>query len=159
LEYIGSAWPRSKPVCALQELVGVYGWKAICRTLGWAAEPPPPAHTATHEQDVELCRRSFAELVSLARSKGARVAVVQFLKKSELRGVPQVGHGVIHGWAADAGVEVYTTAEAFKGEVDQTGERDPFLKGDDAHLSPRGQGLLENVFEEVVKRAMEEPRK
>ena len=77
LEYIGSAWPQKKPWCALQELLGVYGWRAICKAIGRAPEPPPPVRATTHEQDVERCRAAFVELVEFARQRGARVAVVQ----------------------------------------------------------------------------------
>jgi hypothetical protein len=149
LEYIGSAWPRSKPWCALQELVGVYGWKAVCRAMGRAPEPPPPPHTTTHEQDVEACRQAFVDLVRLARSKGAKVGVVQYMKKAELTGKPQEGYEVIRGWAQGLGIEPISTAAAFQKEADAG--REAFLDG--MHADALGQRLLAGVIRQSIDRA------
>lgn len=153
LEYIGSAWPRSKPTFALQELMGVYGWKAACKVLGRPAEPLPPVHGATHEEDVEQCRAAFVELVGLARSKGARVAVVQYLRKQEVTGAVRPGHEVISGWIKQVGVETYSTAEKFRSALGD-GAADPFIAGDEVHASARGQKLLAGLFERIVEDAI-----
>jgi hypothetical protein len=143
LEYIGSAWPRKKPMLALQELIGVYGWRAACRVLGRAPEPPPPPHTTTHEQDVEACRVAFNELVDLAKASGAKVVVVQYLKKAELAGKPEQGYDAIHEWSIAAGVEPVSTLAAFK-----SAQSDPYL--DNVHANALGQGLLADVILEAV---------
>jgi hypothetical protein len=150
LEYIGSAWPRKKPTIALQELIGVYGWRGLCKVLGKAPEPSPAPRAATHEQDIELCHTSFIALVELIRSKGAKVAVVQYLKKSELLGSPQVGYGVINGWAKEAGVPTISTATLFKGEAAAGRAQEPFERGDDIHPNAHGQELLSRVIEEAL---------
>lgn len=159
LEYIGSAWPQHKPMLALQELIGVYGWKAVCRVTGWRAEPPPPAHTTTREQDVDQCRKSFADLVDFARAKGARVALVQFLKQSELRAKPQPGYDAIRQWAEQSNIPIFSTAEIFKPELDRSTAPGPFLSGDDIHLSPRGQELLAQVLQKAVEGAISDSSK
>ncbi len=153
LEYIGSSWPQSKPTFALQELLGVYGWKALCKVIGRMPEPPPPGHAATHEQDIELCRASFMELVELAKSKGVQVRVVQYFRKAELTGTARPGCGVISSWIKSAGVVSVNTGASFRGAMDD-GKGDPFEPGDDVHANARGQRLLAGVFEKIVEDAI-----
>jgi hypothetical protein len=147
LEYIGSAWPREKPWCALQELVGVYGWKAICKATGKAPEPPPPARMTTHEQDVERCGAAYVELIAQAKQRGAKVAVVQWLKRSELANKPQPGYEAIAAWAKQAGVPTLGMSMATP-----LAARDPFQPGDDIHPSAFGHQMLATVLQTAVER-------
>lgn len=154
LEYLGSAWPRTKPVFALQELVQTYGWRYICKMRGVPAEPRVPARAATHEQDMELCRRSFTELIELTGGKGAKVAVVQYLKKSELNSKPQAGYEVVGAWAKSVGAPTYSTGAAFKRALADPAGSDPFLANDDVHASAAGQKILAEVLRRVVDDAL-----
>lgn len=153
LEYIGSSWPRTKPWCALQELVGVYGWKAACRAIGRAPEPSPPARTATHDQDIEMCRKAFTELVELARAKGARVAVVQYLKQLELSGNPQTGYAAIGEWSRALGIEPVSTGPVFKAAAD-TGKIS-YLDG--VHANDLGQEQLAETLRQAIESASTSP--
>ncbi len=158
LEYIGSTWPREKPWCALQELVGVYGWKALCKAIGRAPEPPPPVRTATHEQDVERCRIAYGELIGLAQQRGAKVAVVQHFNRSELITQPQAGGEAIRSWAIAAGITPTSSADSFRvavkaGNANRDGMNpvpDPFQPGDDIHPNALGQRLLAEVLQRAV---------
>lgn len=161
LEYIGSAWPREKPWCALQELVGVYGWKALCRAAGRAAEPPPAARTppVTHEQDVERCRAAYVELIALAKERGAKVAVVQHFKRSELKGKPQPGYDAMNSWAVSAGVVPTSDADLFRRGISEqrltmSALPEPFQPGDDIHPNAAGQHLLEFVLKDALMKEL-----
>ena len=152
LEYIGSAWPREKPWCALQELIGVYGWKAVCKAIGRAPEPPPPVRSATHDEDIEQCRIAYGELIALAQQHGAKVAVVQWLKKSELAAKPQPGYDAILSWAKQANVPALRVGSGASLTV-----RDLFQPGDDVHPSASGHEMLAKLLETAVQQAVGSP--
>jgi hypothetical protein len=152
LEYIGSSWPRRKPWCALQELVGVYAWRGVCKVLRRSPEPAPAPHAATHEQDVEACHRAFDELVTEVRRKGAKVGVVQYLKRPEVTGRPEAGYTEIGRWAAEAGIEPVSSGPAFKVELDAGHEL--YLSGEDVHPNDQGQAILAGVLREAIDRAL-----
>jgi hypothetical protein len=162
-EYIGSAWPREKPWCALQELIGVYGWKALRRAIGRAPEPPPPVRIppTTHDEDVDRCRMAYGELLAVAQSSGAKVVVVQYLMRSELRpkllkggaGGVQQGFGAIRSWAKAAGIEPVPTAGTFgPGAIGAPGATDPYQSGDDIHPNAYGHKLLAELLKKIVEK-------
>lgn len=151
LEYVGSSWPREKPWCALQELAGVYGWKAFCKAMGRAPEPPPPARAETHDQDIERCRVAYGDLIAQLRAKGAKVAVVQWWKRSELLGTAQTGFATMKNWASGAGLEPVSTAAILgPGTGGASGAMNPFQPGDDIHPNAHGHKLLADVLQQVV---------
>jgi hypothetical protein len=154
LDYIGMAWPTRKPTLALEELVGNYGWKALCKALGRPPEPPPPPHTTTHEQDVEACRRATLALIARARSAGARVGVVQWLKHPEIDAVlagggPEPGWAAMGGWAREAGVPVFQAADRIKPAV--AAGQAVYFDGDVAHPNAHGHALLGETLLEATE--------
>lgn len=153
LEYVGSAWPRAKPALALQELIGVYIRKAIHARLGWFPEPPPPTRIATHEQDIAACRAAFTGLITLCQQRGAKVIVVQFLKRNELTGPPQAGFTAMQAWSRQAGVEPVSSAALFTPAV-QSGSSDPFAPADRTHPSATGQRLLSRLLSETIRNSL-----
>lgn len=149
LEYLGSAWPRTKPWCATQELLSVYAWRSVCRLLGISPEPPAPPRTSTVELDTQTSKLAFMDLVAACRARGAKVVLIQFLKQPEVQGDPEPAFSTIFSWAQEANVPVSNTLQAFR-DAAKTGPS-LYLPGDQTHTSVRGQAVLAEVIAQAIE--------
>lgn len=147
-DYIGSAWPRRTPVLALEELVGVYGWRALCKVTGWAPEPPPPARTQTRDQDIAQSHAALAAILAKARSAGAKTAVVLWPKRTEIERGLEPGWAALTTWSQEAGAPVYPTDGSVRAAM--AAGQPVYIAGDIAHPEASGHALLSQTFERAV---------
>ena len=80
--------------------------------------------------------------------------MVQYLRRAEVTGTMRPGYEVIGGWAKAVGVEVRSNAEAFRAAMNGGPGTEPFQADDEVHPNARGQKLLADLFESIVKDAI-----
>lgn len=133
-------FPTRTPDSALAELVTRY----LPRYLPVTGGPPAgvPSDNQIHA-DVTQCMASAERLITLARSSGAEVVVVQHRESAEMPpGGTLAGHELIRAAAVRHGATVVDTVAAYR-EAERRGAS-PFR--DQIHLSDEGQRALAGVI-------------
>jgi hypothetical protein len=153
-EAIGVRWPRHRPALALFELGERAFPNVFGRLTGNATAHPPTAHGTSAEMR-EQTTRAVREVVALAQSRGACVAIVQYLDRSELEGQPKPGLGIFGSVARDMHVLHVTTESAF---THGTQSLSALIQPDGVHPTAAGQRLLGGVLAQVVRECLHPER-
>lgn len=147
VEAIGVRWPRHRPALALFEL----GERALPQVFGRITDNAPahgPTANGTSASMREQTTGAVREIVALVRSRGACVAIVQYLDRSELEGRTKPGLDIFGGIARDLGVTHATTSSAFTGASQPLTD---LIQSDGVHPTAAGQRLLGGVLAHVVR--------
>jgi len=140
--------PDRKPISALGELVARYLLPKLGVSNG-AGDAPPPAPTTqvtTDNPDVRLCLDDLRQMISMAKSIGARVIVVQHIERAEANGHLLPGHDLFLNAATEAGAQVVQLAPAFDASL--AAGRDPWR--DIIHPNEVGQRAIADVLEPLL---------
>lgn len=146
---LGPDFPEHRPALALQEAVGRYLPRVLARFGPAPAQPAEPA-----PGDIETSLAALRELVALAHASGAGVAVVLHAERAELDRGPARGTTLLDAACRDAGVPVFSTAQAMRAAIDAGQE--PY--DGSIHLTADGQAVLARVMLEAALAAEPSPR-
>lgn len=151
LEGLGTQWPLTRPVLAVQDVLRTMGPKLL-KKVGIDVTPSA-AHTANPAQDQQTCLAAVRELTDIAHEEGVSIALVLYQTRTELLGTPMHGHEKFKALARELDIPVIDAGPKFKAAL--TAGQDPFIAGDDVHSNPLGQRILADVLAEAVAAAQQ----
>lgn len=141
---LGPRRPQRKPVLALQELHGKYVPRYFKKNRGLRRKRQPPTPEA-----IDTCLSALRELIRMTRQAGASVLLAQYLKRSEVATMPEIGHRKIAQVAQEAGIEPIQLGPEFSKAL-RDGP-DPYLA--DIHPNEHGQRIIAEVLFDPIREA------
>ena len=144
------AGETEKPICALAEGLRRYSFGDLLNRLKGVPPPDPAAPVPTPAtlpaDDVRRSLAALRELISMARSKGAKVVVFQHLEQREAQGTPDEGYVLLKSAVEESGVPVVPLGPVFALQL-KTG---PSPYRDTIHPNELGQKLLAGAMEKAI---------
>ncbi len=146
---VSAEYPARQPVLALQDLFVTY---LLPQLFGIGATPAGVdrslAGAPVSAADIAWCARAERDIFRLARARGAKLALMQHLSRSELSGGRfQAGYYANQEVARDEQVPWVDDAHELQAAL-AAGRK--VLANDGIHLRAEGQGILAGVLQRAV---------
>jgi len=150
---IAAQYPGKKPVLAVADLLESY---FLPRYLHIGETPAgidkSVFDTPQPEKDISECRDAEREFFRLARSRKAKIALVQHLSSMELAGKYQTGYYANQAVAQEQNVPYVDDADELRAALNSGAN--VLVKGDTLHLNRAGQPILAHALQRGVEMAL-----
>ena len=146
-------FPSRAPLLALSELIGRYGVRYVGYYLHRTHAPPDNLSIVATQSDIDAGMSAFRDILTTAKNRNIRVAVLQHLRTTEYDKPEKPGHALIKNTAESFGVPVIQLAPEFKAAMDAG--HSPYR--DDIHTSATGQAIIASAIVREVESLVKSP--